>query len=80
MCLIVCAHQISPLAPVLRPPNHAGGTKLDAGCAPEDAHEQAMAAAAAARREHPGGRDQDEVESLNRELREAQVTQATGGG
>jgi len=49
--------------------------KLDAGCAPEDAHEQAMAAAAAARRELPGGarRSQEEVETLHRELREAQV-------
>lgn len=50
--------------------------KLDAGCAPEDAHEQAMAAAAAAHRETPGGgrRNQEEIETLNRELREAQVT------
>ena len=48
--------------------------KLDAGCAPEDAHEQAMAAAAAARREPAGGgRSQEEVETLHRELREAQV-------
>ena len=47
--------------------------KIDAGCAPEDAHEQAMAAAAAARREPPSGRDREEVESLHRELREAQV-------
>lgn len=49
--------------------------KLDAGCAPEDAHEQAMAAAAAAHREAPGGgrRNQEEIETLNRELREAQV-------
>ncbi|CAM9773902.1 unnamed protein product [Scytosiphon promiscuus] len=46
--------------------------KLDAGCAPEDAHEQAMAAAAAARRELPG-RSQEEVETLHRELREAQA-------
>ncbi|CAM9771908.1 unnamed protein product, partial [Ectocarpus sp. 6 AP-2014] len=49
--------------------------KLDAGCAPEDAHEQAMAAAAAAHREPPGGRgrSQEEVETLHRELREAQA-------
>lgn len=48
--------------------------KLDAGCAPEDAHEQAMAAAAAARREPAGrGRNQEEIETLHRELREAQV-------
>lgn len=49
--------------------------KLDAGCAPEDAHEQAMAAAAAARREPPGrrGHNPEEVETLHRELREAQV-------
>lgn len=59
--------------------------KLDAGCAPEDAHEQAMAAAAAARREPAGGRgrSQEEVETLHRELREAQVeyniTSATDG-
>lgn len=48
--------------------------KLDAGCAPEDAHEQAMAAAAAARREPPFGRDHEEMETLHRELREAQVS------
>lgn len=49
--------------------------QLDAGCAPEDAHEQAMAAAAAAHRESSGGRgrSQEEVETLHRELREAQV-------
>lgn len=49
--------------------------KLDAGCAPEDAHEQAMAAASTARREPAGGRGRnlEEVEPLHRELREAQV-------
>eukprot|EP00752_Nemacystus_decipiens_P007715 g6898.t1 len=49
--------------------------KLDAGCTPEDAHEQAMAAAAFAHREPAGGRvrSQDEVETLHRELREAQL-------
>ncbi len=55
--------------------------KLDAGCAPEDAHEQAMAAAAAARREPTGGggrRSQEEVETLHRELREAQVRRRRG--
>lgn len=50
-------------------------TKIDAGRDPENAHEQAMTAAAAARRERPGGRDHEEVETLHRELREAQVRQ-----
>lgn len=57
--------------------------KLDAGCAPEDAHEQAMAAAAAARREPAGGggrHRQEEVETLHRELREAQVWRCRSKG
>lgn len=50
--------------------------KLDAGCAPEDAHEQAMVVANAARRQRSVGQEREEVEILQRELKEAQVAQS----